>query len=72
MTDRIAYSVGMGCEVMLADAGNGEVWLYRRHGDHWCSVRPATEQDVASFDALATGLARIPFGPCPDEVGRVG
>jgi hypothetical protein len=34
---------------MLLATWCGEAWLYRVHGDHWCSLRKATADDLRAI-----------------------
>jgi hypothetical protein len=36
---------------MLLALQSGEAWLYRVHGDHWCSFRRATPDDLRAICA---------------------
>ena len=36
--------------MMLAELGD-DCWLFRVHGDHWCSLRKATPEDLMKIRA---------------------
>lgn len=38
--------------VLAATWPDGKLWLYRLHGDHWCSLREAGPKDVMIVDGL--------------------
>ena len=31
--------------IVMVAGKTGEQWIYRVHGDHWCSVRPVSADD---------------------------
>lgn len=42
---------------MLMAVQSGETWLYRVHGDHWCSLRRGTPDDLRAL-CEALGMAQ--------------
>lgn len=71
MVDPLVFrDVNLGI-VLVASQGNGDKWIYRVHGDHWCSVRKVDERDGFRM-VHALNLPRVTVPPGEVEPIKAG
>lgn len=46
----LTFVCGQHGAMMLAEWAD-ECWLFRVHGDHWCTMRRATPEDITALHA---------------------